>query len=54
MIETQEIEYRDETTLCRGFLALDASRKETRPAVLVSHMAGGREEFVENKARQLA
>ncbi len=54
MIQTREIDYRDETTTCKGFLAFDESHAEPRPAVLVSHMAGGREEFVENKARQLA
>ncbi len=54
MIETREIDYRDDTTTCKGFIAIDASHAGRRPAVLVSHMAGGREEFVENKARQIA
>jgi dienelactone hydrolase len=54
MIQTREIDYRDEGTLCKGFLAFDSSHAAPRPAVLVSHMAGGREEFVENKARQIA
>lgn len=54
MIQTREIDYRDENTVCKGFVAFDASNANPRPAVIVSHMVGGREEFVENKARQIA
>jgi dienelactone hydrolase len=54
MIQTREIDYRDENTVCKGYVAFDDSIAAPRPAVLVSHMVGGREEFVENKARQLA
>lgn len=54
MIVTEEIEYIDENTLCRGFLAYDNSRTEPRPAVLVAHDWAGRGASICNKARQLA
>lgn len=54
MICTQNVDYRDAETLCKGVLAYDDSRPGPLPAVLISHMWGGREEFVENKARALA
>jgi dienelactone hydrolase len=54
MIQAREIDYREGTTTCKGFVAFDSAHSGRRPAVLVSHMAGGREEFVENKARQVA
>ena len=54
MIQTQEIEYRDENTVCKGFVAFDDRETSPKPAVLISHTVHGREEFVENKARQIA
>ena len=50
----QFIEYRDGETLLEGFLCYDESLPGPRPAVLISHAWGGRNEFVERKARRLA
>lgn len=50
----QYIEYRDGETLLEGFLCYDESQPGPRPAVLISHAYGGRDEFVERKARRLA
>lgn len=54
MIRTREIDYRESETVCKGFFAYDDERVAPLPGVLISHMAGGREEFVEGKARELA
>jgi dienelactone hydrolase len=54
MIRTNEIDYRDGDTVCKGFVAYDDTQASPQPAVLISHMAGGREEFVESRARDLA
>ncbi len=54
MIRTDEVTYRDEDTVCKGFVAYEDGNASSQPAVLISHMAGGREEFVESKARELA
>ena len=50
----QYIEYRDGETLLEGFLCYDESQSGPRPAVLINHAWGGRDEFVERKARRLA
>jgi dienelactone hydrolase len=50
----QNIEYRDGETLLEGFLCYDEGQPGPRPAVLICHYAGGRDEFVERKARRLA
>lgn len=50
----QYIEYRDGETLLEGFLCYDEGLPGPRPAVLICHYAGGRDEFVERKARRLA
>ena len=50
----QYIEYRDGETLLEGFLCYDESRTGPRPTVLISHAWGGRDDFVERKARRLA
>jgi dienelactone hydrolase len=50
----QFIEYRDGETLLEGFLCYDEGLPGPRPAVLICHYAGGRDEFVERKARRLA
>jgi dienelactone hydrolase len=50
----QHIEYRDGETLLEGFLCHDEGLPGPRPAVLICHYAGGRDEFVERKARRLA
>ena len=50
----QYIEYRDGETLLEGFLCYDEAQAGPRPAVMISHAWGGRDEFVERKARRLA
>lgn len=54
MILTDEIEYYDEQTLCRGFIAYDDKTTEPKPCVLIAHDWGGRGENACNKAKQLA
>ena len=53
-IREQLIEYRDGQTLLEGFFCQDDARPGPQPAVLISHAWGGRDEFVERKARRLA
>jgi dienelactone hydrolase len=50
----QYIEYRDEDALLEGFLCYDEAMPGPRPAVIINHAWGGRDEFVERKARRLA
>jgi dienelactone hydrolase len=50
----QLIEYRDGETVLEGFLCFDEAQPGPRPAVLICHAYGGRDEFVERKARRLA
>jgi dienelactone hydrolase len=50
----QLIEYRDGETRLEGFLCYDESQPGPRPTVLICHAYGGRDEFVERKARRLA
>jgi len=50
----QYIDYRDGETQLEGFLCYDESQAGPRPAVMISHAWGGRDEFVERKARRLA
>lgn len=50
----QLIEYRDGDTLLEGFLCYDEAQPAPRPTVLICHAYGGRDEFVERKARRLA
>ena len=50
----QTIEYRDGEAILEGFLCYDESQPGPRPAVIINHMWGGRDEFVERKARRLA
>ncbi len=50
----QYIEYRDGEAQLEGFLCYDESQPGPRPAVLIHHAWGGRDEFVERKARRLA
>lgn len=53
-IREQRIEYREGSTVLEGFFCHDDARPGPRPAVLISHAWGGRDAFVEDKARQLA
>ena len=48
------INYVDGDTLLEGFFAYDDSFSERRPAVLICHAWGGRDDFVKQKAEQLA
>jgi len=50
----QYIEYRDGDAQLEGFLCYDESQPGPRPAVLINHTWGGRDDFVERKARRLA
>lgn len=50
----QYIEYRDGETVLEGFLCYDESQPGPRPAVIINHAWGGRDDFVERKARRLA
>jgi len=53
-IATRLVEYTHDDTLLEGFLACDDLVDEPHPTVLIAHAWGGRDEFVCNKARQLA
>jgi dienelactone hydrolase len=51
---TNTIHYVDKDTRLEGFFAYDNSSSERLPAVLISHAWGGRDDFVMQKAEQLA
>lgn len=53
-IKEQVVDYQDGDTTCKGFYCYDDSRSGPLPAVLIAHAWGGRDEFVERKARRLA
>lgn len=53
-IQTREVAYFDGNVRLLGFLAWDDARTIPMPGVLISHMWGGREQFVCDKARALA
>lgn len=53
-IKTEIIEYRDGETVLQGLLAYDASLKEPRPGVLVIHEWYGHNDYVQQRAIQLA
>jgi dienelactone hydrolase len=50
----QHIEYRDGDALLEAFLCYDEALPGPRPTVLITHAWGGRDDFVERKARRLA
>jgi dienelactone hydrolase len=50
----QEVEYRNGTTVLKGYLAQDTSLKGKRPAVLVVHEWWGHNEYARKRARMLA
>jgi dienelactone hydrolase len=54
VIVAEELDYKDNETVCRGFIAYDADGLEKKPCVLVAHDWEGRSVSVCNKARQLA
>jgi len=53
-IQTRAIEYRDGNAVLEGLLAWDDSARGSRPGVIVAHAWGGRSEFEDNKAVELA
>ncbi|NOQ13115.1 MAG: alpha/beta hydrolase [Methyloprofundus sp.] len=53
-IVSNTVNYLDGDTLLQAFFAYDDSFEARRPAVLISHAWGGRDEFVNDKAKQLA
>lgn len=53
-LREQLVEYRDGDALLEGFFCYDDSYVGPAPTVMVSHAWGGRDEFVERKARRLA
>lgn len=48
------VDYLDDTVLLEGFFAFDDAFDGMRPVVLICHAWAGRDDFVANKARQLA
>lgn len=53
-IFTNTIDYQDEETRLEAYIAFDDEQAGRRPAVLIIHAWGGRNPFVEEKARELA
>lgn len=53
-IFSNTVNYLDGDTLLQAFFAYDDAFEGRRPAVLICHAWGGRDEFVNNKAKQLA
>ncbi|OED37439.1 carboxymethylenebutenolidase [Chromatiales bacterium (ex Bugula neritina AB1)] len=53
-VETRLLEYKHREMVFEGFVAVDNASERARPVVLVSHAWGGRDEFAEQKARDLA
>jgi len=53
-LREQHVEYRDGDALLEGFFCYEDSYSTPLPAVMISHAWGGRDEFVERKARRLA
>ena len=50
----QEVEYRSDETLMKGYLAYDDAIKGKRPGILVVHEWWGHNEYARSRARQLA
>lgn len=53
-ISTKTFEYQDGDTTCVGYVAWDETVVSARPAVLVNHAWGGRDDFAEGVAVQMA
>lgn len=53
-IVSNTVGYLDEGVLLEAFFAYDDATEDQRPAVLISHAWGGRNEFVAEKARKIA
>lgn len=54
MIKERLVEYEHNGTVLEGYLAYDDAQQGPRPGILISHAWGGRDEFVNNKARAMA
>jgi dienelactone hydrolase len=53
-IVSNTVGYVDDDTLLEGYFAVDEALEGQRPAVLICHAWGGRDEFVAEKAKKLA
>ncbi len=53
-IISNTVDYLDQDTLLEGFFAFDDQIEGQRPVVLIAHAWGGRDSFVEDKAKKLA
>jgi len=53
-ITTKPVEYMDGDQKCIGFLAWNEEIADPKPCVIVSHAWGGRDQFAEDKAIQMA
>lgn len=53
-IVSNTVNYLDEDVVLEGFFAYDDTLEGRRPAVLICHAWGGRDEFVAEKAKKLA
>jgi len=53
-VQTQEIEYTQNGTTLKGYLAYDSAIKEKRPGILVVHEWWGHNEHARDRARMLA
>lgn len=53
-IHTKTVEYKDGDKILEAYMAWDDSSHDPRPGVMISHAWGGRGEFEEGKAVQLA
>lgn len=54
VVETQDIQYSVDSTQLRGYLVYDASSEDKRPGILVIHEWWGHNNYVRQRARQLA
>lgn len=54
MLQTSKIEYVDGNILLEGYCALDDSKPDKKPAVIIAHDWSGRNDFACQKAEQLA
>ena len=53
-IVSNTVGYTDGDVLLEAFFAFDDSFSDRRPAVLINHAWGGRDDFVAEKAKKLA
>jgi dienelactone hydrolase len=53
-MKTEDLSYTHDKTACTGKVAYDAKKASKRPAVLVAHAWGGRDEFACKKAEAIA